>query len=352
MAAPPATGVVVDRRYREHRGPPGHPERPDRLAAVERAIDAQRERLVAVAARPASDEEILRVHSAPHLAQLAEAVRHAPLHLDPDTFVSAQSLEVARLAAGGAIDLARQVASGRLRSGLAAVRPPGHHAEEDRAMGFCLFNNVAIAARALQAEDGVERILILDWDVHHGNGTQHHFEADPDVLYASTHQFPYYPGTGAAGEAGRGRGLGATLNIPLPAGCGDEIYTGVLQRLLVPVTERFQPQLILVSCGFDAHVDDPLAAMQLSGAGFRSLAAIVRALAETHCGGRVVCVLEGGYAESSLFEGTQALLEVLCAERAPAVPPALALAPGSVLEAVVGRVHAVHASRNPGLGAG
>jgi len=342
---------VVDRRYRDHQGPPGHPERPERLGAVERAIDAHREKLVPVAARPASDDEILRVHDAAYLAGLASAVRQAPRNLDPDTYVSRESLEVARLAAGGAIELARAVASGRLATGLAAVRPPGHHAEANRPMGFCLFNNVAIAARALQAEDGVERILILDWDVHHGNGTQHSFESDPTVLYASTHQYPYYPGTGAAGEAGRGPGEGATLNVPLPAGCGDDIYTGVLQRLIVPVTEKFKPELILVSCGFDAHIDDPLAAMALTGEGFAAMAAIVRALADSVCAGRVACVLEGGYAASSLYEGTDALLSVLSAEQAPELPAPVALAPGSVLSAVVGRVAQVHRSRNPGLGA-
>ena len=351
MAVPRATGVVVDRRYRDHQGPQGHPERPDRLSSVERAVAAHREHLTPVAARPASDEEILRVHGADHLARIAQAVRHAPLNLDPDTYVSRASLEVARLAAGGAIDLAREVARGRLQTGLAAVRPPGHHAEAGRAMGFCLFNNVAIAARALQAEDGLERILILDWDVHHGNGTQHSFEDDPSVLYASTHQFPYYPGTGAAGEVGQGRGTGFTLNIPLPAGCGDEIYTGVLQRLLVPVTEQFRPELILVSCGFDAHVDDPLAAMQVTGAGFHAMATIVRALAESLCGGRVAFVLEGGYAASSLYEGTRALLSVLTAAEAPPLPAPVPLAPGSVLEAVVGRVAQVHRGRNPSLGA-
>jgi len=351
MAVPRATGVVVDRRYRDHRGPDGHPERPERLAAVERAIDAHRAQLVEVAARPASDEEILRVHGAAHLARVAEAARRAPGHLDPDTYVSAESLEVARLAAGGAIDLARQVASGRLHAGLAAVRPPGHHAEAGRAMGFCLFNNVAIAARALQAEDGVERILILDWDVHHGNGTQHSFDEDPTVLYASTHQFPYYPGTGAAGEVGHGKGTGFTLNVPLPAGCGDETYLGALQRLLVPVTEVFRPELILVSCGFDAHADDPLAAMQVTGAGFHAMTAIVRALAEACCGGRVAFVLEGGYAASGLFEGTHAVLSVLTAATAPPLPPTVKMVSGGVLEAVVGRVAQVHRSRHPGLGA-
>jgi len=351
MAVPRATGVVVDRRYRDHQGPDGHPERPERLAAVERAIDAHREHLVPVAARPASDEEILRVHGAAHLARVAAAAQHAPQNLDPDTYVCRESLEVARLAAGGAIDLARQVASGRLGTGLAAVRPPGHHAEAGRAMGFCLFNNVAIAARALQAEDGVERILILDWDVHHGNGTQHSFEEDPTVLYASTHQFPYYPGTGAAGEAGRGKGTGFTLNVPLPAGCGDATYAGVMQRVLVPVTEKFRPEVILVSCGFDAHVDDPLAAMQVTGAGFEAMASIVRALAEATCGGRLVFVLEGGYAASSLYEGTHAVLSVLTRATAPPLPPPVAMPPGSVLEAVVGRVAQVHRGRHPTLGA-
>jgi acetoin utilization deacetylase AcuC-like enzyme len=350
MAVPRATGVVVDRRYREHRGPAGHPERPERLAAVERAIEEQRDRLRWLPARPASDQEILRVHGPAHLALVEEAARQAPSQLDPDTFVSPQSLEVGRLAAGAAIDLAREVASGRLQTGLAAVRPPGHHAEAGHPMGFCLFNNVAIAARALQAEDGVGRVLIFDWDVHHGNGTQHSFDEDPSVLYASTHQFPYYPGTGAAAEVGRGRGAGFTLNIPLPAGCGDEIYLGALQRLLVPVTQKFRPDIILVSCGFDAHLDDPLAAMQVTGEGFRAMSALVRALAEDCCGGRAAFVLEGGYADTGLYQGTQALLSVLTAEDAPRLPAAAPMPRGSALEAVVGRVARAHAGHHPGLG--
>jgi acetoin utilization deacetylase AcuC-like enzyme len=343
--------VVVDRRYRDHRGPEGHPERPERLAAVERAIDAHRAELTWLPARPASDEEILRVHGAAHLARIAEAARRAPGHLDPDTYVSQASFEVARLAAGGAIDLARAVASGRVHTGLAAVRPPGHHAEAGRPMGFCLFNNVAIAARALQAEDGVGRVLIFDWDVHHGNGTQHSFDQDPSVLYASTHQFPYYPGTGAAGEIGHGKGTGFTLNIPLPAGCGDEIYLGAAQRLLVPVARGFCPDIILVSCGFDAHADDPLAAMEVSGAGFHALSAILRGLAEDCCGGRIAFVLEGGYAPSGLYEGTRALLSVLTRAAAPALPAEAPMPRGSVLEAVVGRVAMAHERHHPGLGA-
>ena len=345
--------VVEDDRQRAHAVPQGHPERPARLEAVHAAIAARERELVRIPARPAEPEEVLRVHARGHLALVAEAVRRAPVHLDPDTPVSRGSLDAALLAAGASIELARAVARGRAAAGLAAVRPPGHHAEATHPMGFCLFNNVAIAARALQAEDGVERILIVDWDVHHGNGTQHCFEEDPTVLYASTHQFPFYPGTGAAHEAGRGAGLGTTLNVPLPAGCGDAEYVGALQRLLVPVARAFRPEIVLVSCGFDAHRDDPLAQMRVGADGYRALAALVRALADDLCGGRLAFVLEGGYSASGLFEGTTAVLEALLAgliAPAPALPAAAALAPGSALERIVARVAAAHGARIPGLG--
>jgi acetoin utilization deacetylase AcuC-like enzyme len=346
-----ATVVVEDPRYRDHRGPAGHPERPARLDAVHAAVAAVEERLERIPARPAAPEEILRVHSRAHLEALAESSRRAPLHLDADTYVSPESYDVALLAAGAAVDLARRVAAGRTTAGFAAVRPPGHHAESTHAMGFCLLNNVAIAARALQAEDRVERILILDWDVHHGNGTQHLFEEDPNVLYASTHQFPFYPGTGAAHEAGRGAGAGATLNIPLPAGCGDDEYVGALQRLLVPVASGFRPEILLVSCGFDAHRDDPLAQMEVTREGFRAMAALVRALADDLCEGRLALVLEGGYAASGLREGTEAVLEALLPE-APLPPhPTVKSGTSRALEAVVERVEAVHRGRWQDLGA-
>jgi acetoin utilization deacetylase AcuC-like enzyme len=218
-------------------------------------------------------------------------------------------------------------------------------------MGFCLFNNVAIAARALRA-DGLERILILDWDVHHGNGTQHLFEDERDVLYFSTHQFPFYPGTGDFGEAGRGAGLGATVNVPLPGGCGDAEYVGALRRVLAPVAVSFRPQLILVSCGFDAHRDDPLASMEVTQQGFREMARVVRALADAGCGGRVVFVLEGGYAPSGLREGAGAVLDELLAPAPPALAPLAPLVPGSTLSHVVGRVAAVHRRFHPAVGAG
>jgi len=350
MTSTPRFAVIEDPRYREHRGPPGHPERPERLAAVSRALDAVRAALLPLPAREATDEEILRVHDRTLLSHVAAAAARAPAQLDPDTFVSARSHEVARLAAGAAIDLASAVARGEAASGLAAVRPPGHHAETDRAMGFCLFNNVAIAARALQAVHGVGKVLILDWDVHHGNGTQQAFEADPSVLYLSLHQFPYYPGTGSFGEIGVGRGEGATVNVPLPARSGDAEYVGAVQRVLGPVARAFRPELILVSAGFDAHRDDPLAAMEVSAAGYRTLARSVRALADELCGGRVAAVLEGGYAPSGLFEGVEGLLAAWLEPPAPAAPPD-PVRPGSVLSGVLERVVGIHGSRFPGLGA-
>ena len=351
MSVTRAVGVVEDSRYREHRAPAGHPERPERLAAVASAIAEREPELARVLPRPAADEEILLAHGPAHLAQVRAAAASAPSHLDPDTYLSRESFDVARLAAGAAIDLARAVAAGELRAGFAAVRPPGHHAEPDRAMGFCLFNNVAIAARALQQQEQLDRILVVDWDVHHGNGTQALFEQDPSVLFFSTHQFPYYPGTGAAGECGRGRGEGQIVNVPLPAGCGDPEYIGVFQRLLVPVALRYRPQIILVSAGFDAHRDDPLASMELTEAGFHGLATIARSLADELCGGRIACVLEGGYAPEGLREGTRALLSALLPAEAPALPAPVPAEPGSTLARVVDRVVTVHGRRNPGLGA-
>ena len=342
-------GVAQDPRFERHRGPAGHPERPERLAAVSKAVEERSPRLARIEPRPARDEEILRVHGAEHLALLEEAARRAPTRLDPDTYVSAESAEIARLAAGTTVEAARRVARGELDAAFVAVRPPGHHAEAARAMGFCLLNHVAIAARALQREDGLGRVLVLDWDVHHGNGTQHVFEADPSVLYFSTHQFPYYPGSGDFGEAGTGPGEGATVNVPLAAGCGDEEYIGVMARAFAPITRAFRPDMLLVSCGFDAHADDPLASMEVSGAGFRALARIARAVADECCGGRMVLVLEGGYALSGLYEGTSAVLDALLAStcEAPATPDPTG---GSRLQRVLERVAAVHGSRHPGIG--
>ncbi len=348
MTSPRSIGVVQDPRYQHHRGPEGHPERPDRLVAVGEVLDRHAEAWTPIAARPARDEEILRAHAQQHLDAMRAAALRAPAQLDPDTYLGPQSLEVAELAAGGAVDLVTAVCRGELDTGLAAIRPPGHHAEADRAMGFCLFNNAAVAARAAQAVPGIDRVLLIDWDVHHGNGVQHIFESDPSVMYVSTHQFPYYPGTGAFGEIGVGAGVGTTLNVPLPAGCGDVEYASVFERLVVPAAHAYRPDLVLVSCGFDAHGRDPLASMELSQAGFRSLADVARRLADTLCEGRLALLLEGGYDLEGLRQGTEAVLEALRAPATPAEPASVAS--NGVIEAVVERVTHAHGEDFSDLG--
>jgi acetoin utilization deacetylase AcuC-like enzyme len=340
--------VIEDPRFMDHAAPQGHPEREERLIAVSQALKefetANPGSLERIDPRAATDDEILRVHSRGHLDLLQQSTQRAPINLDPDTYLSPQSFSVARLAAGSCIDLALRVADGSASCGFAALRPPGHHAEATRAMGFCLLNSVAIAARALQVEAGVDKLMILDWDVHHGNGTQHSFEADPSILYVSTHQFPFYPGTGAAGEAGQGKGRGATLNIPLPAGCGDSDYVGVFAHILVPVVEEFAPEMILVSCGFDAHESDPLASMRLTGAGYLAMTRVVRELADRLCGGRIAFVLEGGYAAEGLIEGTTAVLSGLREASSRPLSSRPQVEPGSNLSRVVSEVAAVHGS--------
>jgi acetoin utilization deacetylase AcuC-like enzyme len=351
MSASRVTAIVEDSQFLDHRGPTGHPERPERLSAVHQAIAPRSAHLDVLAPRPATREEILRIHRPDHIDRISRACERAPAHLDADTYVSPESFDVGLLAAGGTVDLVRAIAADSVQTGLASVRPPGHHAEADRAMGFCLFNNVAVAARALQAEDGVDRVLILDWDVHHGNGTQHSFEEDPTVLYVSTHQHPFYPGSGAASEAGHGRGAGFTVNVPMPAGCGDAEYIGALQRILVPAAHGFRPDFLLISCGFDAHRDDPLAGMLVTGDGFAAMAAIVRHLADDLCGGRLAFVLEGGYALSGLREGIAAVLDAILDPKAPNLPPVVDLDPGSPLERLVESAVRVHRDHFPDLGA-
>ncbi len=315
--------VIDDRRQEAHEAPPGHPESASRLRAVRRALDARSESLDLHPARAAEDPELLSVHPAEHLARVEAAAGRAPTQMDADTFVSPASAEVARLAAGSAVDALRAAAGGECDAAFAAVRPPGHHAEADRAMGFCLYNNVAAAVATLRERDGIERVLVLDWDVHHGNGTQHLFEAERDVLYCSLHQFPFYPGTGAVGEIGIGRGEGSTINVPLPAGCGDIAYLNAMDRIIAPVARGFAPELIVVSCGFDAHQSDPLGQMEVSTAGYAAMTARLRELSEAVCGGRLAFVLEGGYSPVGLEESTGAVLDCLLADRpeAPASAP-------------------------------
>src|SRR5262245_9686346 len=286
-------GLVLDPRFEAHRTGPGHPERPQRLAAVRARLDEEglAVRCVRIPPEAATDEVLTLVHDPDHVARVEEACRSGATLLDSmDTAISEESAGVARLAAGSLVALCREVAEGKLRRGFAAVRPPGHHAEPDLATGFCLANNATVAPAYLRRFHGVERGLVVDWDVHHGNGTQHLFEEDPSVLYFSVHQWPLYPGTGAASERGRGAGIGATVNCPIPPGSGDPEFLGALEDSLVPAAERFRPEFVLVSAGFDAHRRDPLGGLLVSTEAYADATRIVRGLAD-----RVVSVLEGGY---------------------------------------------------------
>lgn len=294
-------------RFGEHTTPPGHPERPERAGVFDAVAEAFRLRGGVVSdPRPATREELARVHTVAYLDEVAAADGRAVM-LDPDTFTSPESVEIALLAAGAAIDAARHAwQSGD--SAMALVRPPGHHAEPDRAMGFCLYNNIAVAAAALRAE-GVSRVAIVDFDVHHGNGTQAAFYADPAVLYVSSHQFPYYPGTGAAGETGSGAGRGFTINIPMAAGATDAEYERVYRTVVVPALEQFAPELILVSAGYDAHELDPLAGMRMTAEGFGALVGQLKAAASRLCEGRIAFITEGGYHLAALRECLEATIE-------------------------------------------
>ena len=287
--------VFTSSRCGDHLTPPGHPERVERFEAMQGVVSEFRERGGGVREpRPATDEEILRVHDEDYLALIRKTAGHAT-SLDADTFTSPETYEVARIAAGAAVNAVEHVlGAGRGSRAFAVVRPPGHHAERHRAMGFCFFNNIAIAAAYARAR-GIGRVAIVDYDVHHGNGTQWSFYGDRSVLVVSSHQYPYYPGTGAAGEIGSGSGRGFTVNLPLAAGATDADYEHVYTRLGLPVLRAFAPELILISAGFDAHVDDPLGGMRLTTPYFGRLTAAIAAVADECCDGRVVAVTEGGY---------------------------------------------------------
>ncbi len=314
------SGLVYDPIFLQHLNPQGHPERVQRLEAICRnlADSGDWDRLQAVTPADAEHDLLELVHE-PAYVDALDKVSGQDGYLDADTYLSPESVHAAYRAAGSAAALARQVYDGSLRNGIALLRPPGHHAEAGRAMGFCLLNNVAVAAADL-IRAGAKRVAIYDWDVHHGNGTQHSFEADPRVLYLSTHQFPFYPGTGAATEVGRGEGKGATVNIPLPAGCGDAEYLAALDIFVLPIIEQFQPDVILISAGFDSYVSDPLASMLVSADGFRQMARRMRALADRVCQGRIVYLLEGGYDLDGLSLGVAACVNDLLEPAAPEPP--------------------------------
>ncbi len=301
------TGFLYDERYLLHDTGPNHPESPDRLRAIYQGIKQADllPNLISIQAMQADLKWIETVHSKNYIKRFEAACHSTTCTFDcPDNQICADTFEIALLAVGGVLDATRQVMTGQIDNAFCAVRPPGHHAEHESAMGFCYFNNVAIAARYLQAEWGIQRVGIVDFDVHHGNGTQHIFEEDPTVFYYSIHQHPTFafPGTGRVFETGDGEGVGATRNYPVLPGHGDKEYQGLVERDLMPVMEAFSPQVILVSAGFDAHIDDDMSDIQLSTEGYSRMMQRIVALAELCSNGRLVSVLEGGYCLKRLPE--------------------------------------------------
>jgi len=315
------TGIVRDVRFLDHNYGAGHIEGPERLESIYAAVRAGKGLPFAVVEpRPATREEIEYVHSPAYVSFIARTAGKRYLQLDPDTSVTAKSYETALLAAGGTMKAADTVLAGGLRNGFSLVRPPGHHAETDCARGFCLFNNIAVAAAHLIRDAGLHRVLIVDWDLHHGNGTQNAFYDRSDVLYFSTHQFPYYPGSGWWEETGTGAGEGYTINVPLLAGKKDGDYLHVYRHILAPVARAFRPEFILVSAGFDIMEGDPLGGMRMTSAGVGALAAEVAGLARELCEGRLIFVLEGGYDLMNLASGVRSVLDQISGA---APPPAI-----------------------------
>jgi acetoin utilization deacetylase AcuC-like enzyme len=308
------TGIVRDGRYLEHVMDPGHPESPERLKIIYQMLEeAEMKNLYQlVQPRAATREELETIHSPAYIDLVASTAGKSYYRLDMDTSTSAKSYEAALWAAGGLLEQVKAVLENKLDNGFALVRPPGHHAEWDRAMGFCLFNNVAIGARYALQTYSLQRILIVDWDVHHGNGTQNSFYEDPQVLYFSTHRYGFfYPGTGGAKEVGKGKGEGFNVNVPLSAGADDTVYGNIFERFLKPIALEYQPQLILVSAGFDTHQNDPLGGMEVTENGFARMTQVLMEIAESTAQGRLVLTLEGGYDVSGESRSVKAVLREL-----------------------------------------
>lgn len=304
-----SVGIVKDPLYLEHITDDYHPENPNRLKYIYSmlsSIDA--DGIVYIPPRMATHEEIAFIHDIEYIERVAGTKGMGHVRLDPDTSTSPKTYEASLLAAGGLLSLADHILSHDVESGFALVRPPGHHAERSRAMGFCIFNNIAIVARYLQRSKGLKKILVVDFDLHHGNGTQHSFYSDPTVLYLSTHQFPYYPGTGWYEEIGDGAGKGYNINIPLSYGMKDDDYIYAFQEVLVPVSNLFKPDMVLVSAGFDTYYNDPLGGMSVTEVGYSAMTGILLEIAKKHCGSMALFALEGGYDLPGLASSTKAVI--------------------------------------------
>lgn len=312
----PKTGVVKDYRYLEHITGDYHPESHQRLEVIYERLEEEdaKNKFLLIEPRFATHEELEYVHIDQYIAQVEGTAGKPLVMLDSDTQTSPKSWEAAKLAVGGVLTMIDKLMKKEIDNGFALIRPPGHHAESDRAMGFCLFNNVAIGAEYAIKEYGLDRILIIDWDLHHGNGTQHTFYDDSRVLYFSTHQYPYYPGTGNFNEIGSGDGKGFTVNIPLSPGPGDDEYAKIYLEILKPITLEYKPEMILVSAGFDIYHQDPLGGMGVTPEGFARLTRIIMELAELTCRGRVLLALEGGYHLDGLRDSVWTVLRELGGE--------------------------------------
>jgi acetoin utilization deacetylase AcuC-like enzyme len=316
--------LLSSERFAHHLTTPGHPERPERADVLRRvALGWAARGHVLVEPDMAADDILALVHAPEYVAAIRETAGHA-VRLDPDTTTSPESYDVARLAAGAVVDAVRLAIAHPADPAVALVRPPGHHAEAARAMGFCLFNSVAVGAAWARRHAGLARVAVVDFDVHHGNGTQAVFYDDPSVLFVSSHQFPYYPGTGSAGEIGEGAGRGFTVNLPVEAGAGDADLDEAYRRIALPVLERFAPELVIVSAGFDAHASDPLGGCRMTAAGFANLTRLIDGVARRAAAGRTVYVTEGGYDLEALAASLDAVLGVLAERETPSGGQAIA----------------------------
>ena len=310
------TGIIEDRRYLLHMAGFSHPESPERLAGIYEMLDnpAMSWKFTHIEAREATHDEIAIVHSPSYIDFIASTEGKDIVMLDADTMTSPDTYSIAKLAVGGVCNAVDQVLDGSVDNAFAFVRPPGHHAGKENAAGFCIFNNIAIAAMHAILKHRLKRVMIVDWDLHHGNGTQSIFYKDPRVLYFSAHQYPYYPGTGSMQEIGQGKGEGYTINVPMKSGATDASYVNIFRKILEPVALEYKPQLVLLSAGFDAYFNDPLGGMRITPDGFAALTRILLDIADKCCKGRFVSVLEGGYNVAGLAKSAKCVLEEMLDE--------------------------------------